>query len=144
MTGWRNNAARGICFLLTVLVLWATQDLCAKKKPPLHPVNLNTASSMELQEVPGIGPVTADKILQTRKAYGTFKSVDDLQAIRGIGPKRLDKMRKYLTVGKLPANNKPSTHATLAKKAPPAKQTPAKPAPATRTAQPPVSEAEEQ
>jgi len=42
----------------------------------------------------------AEKILQMRKSYGAFKSVDDLLAIRGLGPKRLEKMRKYLTVGK--------------------------------------------
>jgi hypothetical protein len=35
--------------------------------------------------VPGIGPSTADKILQTRKSYGAYKSVDDLLAIKGIG-----------------------------------------------------------
>src|SRR5260370_30201470 len=71
-----------------------------KKKPPLQPVNLNTATVLELQQVPGIGPATADKILKMRKSYGAFKSVDDLLAIRGLGPKRLEKMRKYLTVGK--------------------------------------------
>jgi len=38
-----------------------------------------------------------------RKSYGAFKSVDDLLAIRGLGAKRLEKMRKYLTVGKLTA-----------------------------------------
>jgi competence ComEA-like helix-hairpin-helix protein len=76
----------------------------AKKKPPLHPINLNTASALELQQVPGIGPATADKILTMRKSYGPFKSVDDLRAIKGIGPKRLEKMRKYLTVGRAPAN----------------------------------------
>jgi competence ComEA-like helix-hairpin-helix protein len=53
-----------------------------------------------LQLVPGIGPSTAEKILQMRKSYGAFKRVNDLMAIRGIGPKRLEKMRKYLTVGK--------------------------------------------
>jgi competence protein ComEA len=72
----------------------------AKKKPPSHLININTASSSELQLVPGIGPATAEKILQTRKSYGSFKTVDDLLSIRGIGPKRLEKMRKYLTVGK--------------------------------------------
>jgi competence protein ComEA len=71
-----------------------------QKKPPVHPVNLNTAGSAELQMVPGIGPSTADKILQTRKSYGAFKSVDDLLAIKGIGQKRLEKMREYLVVGK--------------------------------------------
>jgi competence protein ComEA len=63
-------------------------------------VNINTATSEELQQVQGIGPATASKILQMRKSYGAFKSVDDLLAIRGLGQKRLDKMRKYLTVGK--------------------------------------------
>jgi competence ComEA-like helix-hairpin-helix protein len=70
-----------------------------KKKPPAQPVNINTANSEQLQTVPGIGPATAGKILQMRKTYGAFKSVDDLLAIRGLGPKRLEKMRKYLTVG---------------------------------------------
>ena len=59
-----------------------TQDLCAKKKPPAHPVNLKTATADELQQVPGSGPSTVQKILQARKSYGAFKSVDDLQAIR--------------------------------------------------------------
>jgi competence ComEA-like helix-hairpin-helix protein len=93
-----------ICLLVYVLSLLAAA-LPAKKKPPSVPVNLNTATSEELQQVPGIGPVNAEKILQMRKAYGAFKSVDDLLAIKGIGPKRLEKMRKYLTVG-LPAPKK--------------------------------------
>ncbi len=95
-------------FLLTCcLFLLAFTAAAAKKKPPSQPININTASSSQLQQVPGIGPVTADKILQMRKSYGTFKSVDDLTAIRGIGPKKMDKMRKYLTV----ARPQPATHA---------------------------------
>jgi hypothetical protein len=69
------------------------------------------------------------KILQTRKAYGTFKSVNDLQAIRGIGPKKLEKMRKYLIVGKPPQNKKASTEATQGTKTPAAKDSPGKPEP---------------
>lgn len=88
-------------FLSIILGLCVFITPCfAKKKPPVKPVNLNTASSEELQLVPGIGPATAEKILQMRKSYGAFKSVDDLLAIRGLGAKRLEKMRKYLTVGK--------------------------------------------
>jgi comEA protein len=86
-------------FLFLGLSFSASVD-AGKKKPPAKPVNINTATSEELQQVPGIGPATADKILQMRKSYGAFKSVDDLLAIRGLGPKRLEKMRKYLTVGK--------------------------------------------
>jgi comEA protein len=77
----------------------ATVCLSATKKPPTHPIDINSASSAQLQEVPGIGPATADKILQMRKSYGAFKSVDDLLSVRGIGPKRLEKMRKYLIAG---------------------------------------------
>lgn len=89
--------------LLALVFSFAPVASAAKKKPPLHPINLNTATSAELQQVPGIGPSTADKILKMRKSYGPFKSVDDLRAIKGIGPKRMEKMRKYLTVGRIPA-----------------------------------------
>ena len=111
-----------ICLLVCALSLLAA-GLPAKKKPPTTPVNLNTATSEELQQVPGIGPVNAEKILQMRKAYGPFKSVDDLLAIKGIGPKRLEKMRKYLVAGKIaqPKNAHPrqTKPATAPSKAPP-------------------------
>src|SRR5258707_3725352 len=93
-------------FLFLGLIFPPSAD-AGKKKPPAKPVNINTATSEELQQVPGIGPATAEKILQMRKSYGAFKSVDDLLAIRGLGTKRLEKMRKYLTVGK-PAATKPA------------------------------------
>jgi competence ComEA-like helix-hairpin-helix protein len=116
-----------VCLLLPILfigLLLPAAALAGKKKPPSKPVNLNTATSEELQQVPGIGPATADKILQMRKSYGAFKSVDDLLAIRGLGPKRLEKMRKYLTVGK-PAAPKPTLPS--AKSAPPTEKPPDKP-----------------
>jgi competence ComEA-like helix-hairpin-helix protein len=105
------------CFVLCAI----PSGVLAKKKPPARPININTANSEELELVPGIGPVTAGKILQMRKSYGAFKSVDDLLAIRGLGPKRLDKMRKYLTVGKSVAS----------KPAPQAAPTAPKPSPST-------------
>ncbi len=101
---WRTFAIR----LSLILFLLFSVSAFAKKKPPAQPVNINTANSEQLQTVPGIGPATAGKILQMRKSYGAFKSVEDLLAIRGLGPKRLEKMRKYLTVGK-PSAAKPAT-----------------------------------
>jgi competence ComEA-like helix-hairpin-helix protein len=98
---WRTFAIR---VPLVVCLLFGTAAF-AKKKPPAQPVNINAATSEELQLVPGIGPSTAEKILQMRKSYGAFKSVDDLLAIRGLGPKRLDKMRKYLVAGKTNSKN---------------------------------------
>ena len=144
MTGCRTISARCCCFLLTILVLWATQGQCAKKKPPLHPVNLNTATSAELQQVPGIGPSTAEKILQARKSYGSFKSVNDLEAIRGIGPKKLEKMRKYLMVVP-PAQNKATrtAHAAAPSKAQPTTDAAAKPA-ASMPKPPPAAGEEEE
>jgi len=109
-------------FLFVGLIFAASVD-AGRKKQPAKPVNLNTATSEELQLVPGIGPATADKILQMRKSYGGFKSVDDLLAIRGLGAKRLEKMRKYLTVRK-PAAGKPATPS--AKSTPPTEKPPEK------------------
>jgi competence ComEA-like helix-hairpin-helix protein len=119
--------------LLVMAILSIATTLPANKKPPPAPVNLNTATSEELQQVPGIGPVTADKILQMRKSYGAFKSVDDLRAVRGIGPKRLEKMRKYLTVGKAASQSKP---ASASKPVTPSKPT-VPPKPSTVPAEPP-------
>src|SRR5258708_39785674 len=93
---WRRFAIR---FPLILCLLFST-CVFAKKKPPTQPVNINTAHSEQLQTVPGIGPATAEKILQMRKSYGAFKSVDDLLAIRGLGPKRVEKIRKYIGAGR--------------------------------------------
>jgi comEA protein len=128
---------RGLLFIV-VCVLAQAVAFATTKKPPVHPININAANSEELQQVPGIGPSTADKILQMRKSYGAFKSVDDLLAIRGIGPKRLGKMRKYLVAGRAPqparsssASAKPASCSGCEKKQPLQKQAAAQPPSAT-------------
>lgn len=57
------------------------------------PVHLNTATLEQLDALPGVGPVTAQKILDYREQHGAFSSVDDLDAIPGIGPARLEQLR---------------------------------------------------
>src|SRR6266851_977002 len=120
---WRFFLFRFSLLFLFLSLICVPAVLSAKKKPPLKPVNINTANSEELQQVPGIGPATAEKILQMRKSYGAFKSVDDLLAIRGLGPKRLDKMRKYLTVGKAvaPKTAQPASNPASSPQKPPDK-----------------------
>jgi competence ComEA-like helix-hairpin-helix protein len=104
----RRIPIRYFFFFLFLGLIVSASATAGKKKPPAQPININTANSEQLQQVPGIGPATADKILQMRKSYGPFKSVDDLLAIRGLGAKRLEKMRKYLTAGKTaPKNSSP-------------------------------------
>jgi competence protein ComEA len=136
----RRHFVPSVFFGILALVLATVPAALAKKKPPAHPININAATAAELQQVPGIGPSTAQKILDTRKSYGAFKSVDDLLAIKGIGPKKLDKMRKYLTIGKPPSkkqSNSPQT-ASAPAKSPPAKS------PTKQSAPPQATEGEDE
>ncbi|MCB8933745.1 MAG: helix-hairpin-helix domain-containing protein [Chthonomonadaceae bacterium] len=59
-------------------------------------VSLSLASAKELESVPGIGPATASRIVEYRASHGGFRSVDELMAVKGIGPKKLEQMRPYL------------------------------------------------
>ena len=60
-------------------------------------VSLAMATVEQLDELPGIGPVTAQKIVDWRATHGPFRSVDDLDAIPGIGPARVEQLRDLVT-----------------------------------------------
>jgi competence protein ComEA len=60
---------------------------------PAGPVHLSTATLEELDALAGVGPVTAQKILDYRQKHGAFTSVDELDAIPGIGPARIEQLR---------------------------------------------------
>jgi competence protein ComEA len=60
-------------------------------------LSLATATAEELDELPGVGPVTAQKILDYRSQHGPFGSVDDLDAVPGIGPARIEQLRDLVT-----------------------------------------------
>jgi competence protein ComEA len=60
---------------------------------PSGPISLNTATPEQLDQLEGVGPVTAQKILEWRKQHGGFRSVDDLKQISGIGPKRFEALK---------------------------------------------------
>ena len=61
-------------------------------------MNLNTATSAELQRLPRIGEAMAQRILDYRRANGRFRSVEDLNNVRGIGDKTLEKLRPHLYI----------------------------------------------
>lgn len=59
-------------------------------------VDINKADAVMLTQIPGIGPKTADAIIAYRKDVGQFKSLEDLIEVKGIGPKKLEKIRPFL------------------------------------------------
>ncbi len=60
-------------------------------------VNINTASKSELETLPGIGPSTADKIIAYRQKSGGFKNAKDLMNVTGIGEKKYEAMKDFIT-----------------------------------------------
>ncbi|EOH89949.1 helix-hairpin-helix domain-containing protein [Enterococcus villorum] len=69
-----------------------------ESKVPQEKINLNTADSLQLQQVPGIGEKKAQEIIQYRQDNGSFKSVEELQEISGIGQKTVEKMKNFVTI----------------------------------------------
>lgn len=61
-------------------------------------VNINTATVKELQNLPGIGEVTAERIVAYRTEKGKFRSSADLLKVKGVGEKSLEKIRELITV----------------------------------------------
>jgi competence protein ComEA len=62
-------------------------------------LNINTASAVELEQLPGIGPAIALRIVEYREFYGPFTSVDQLDEVTGISPAMVEQLRPLVTVG---------------------------------------------
>lgn len=60
-------------------------------------LNINTATKEQLMDLPGVGEVTAERIIQYRKEKGAFSTVNDLRAIKGISKKKLERLRPLIT-----------------------------------------------
>ncbi len=61
-------------------------------------ININDATSGQLEELPGIGPVTAGNIIEYREEYGPFENKEQLMDVRGIGPKKFEKVRDLIDI----------------------------------------------
>jgi len=68
------------------------------KKSLVGKVNINSADIETLQSLPGIGPSMAQRIIDYRKSFGPFRTIEDLTKIKGIGPKTFDKLKKAVTI----------------------------------------------
>jgi competence protein ComEA len=100
-------------FMMLAIVAIAAIPAVAQQKPtpsssrpaaakpaaaPGAPVNLNTATQAQLETLPGIGPRAAERILEYRQKNGSFKKVEDLMNVKGIGEKSFLKLKPLLTV----------------------------------------------
>jgi competence ComEA-like helix-hairpin-helix protein len=93
---------RVFCVGLAILIfagVLCTAGAQGKKTPPAKPLDLNSATPAQLEQLPGVGPATAQAIVQFRSKSGPFRRVEDLLAIRGISQRRLNQLRPYVTVG---------------------------------------------
>lgn len=61
-------------------------------------ININTADSTQLQELNGVGPATAEKIIDYRKQNGRFQSIEDIKNVSGIGDKTYEKLKDHIRV----------------------------------------------
>lgn len=77
---------------------YTSSSSSSSTKSPIGMININTAGIAELDRLPGVGPVTAQKIIDYRKQIGRFTSVDQLIEVSGIGPKKMEQMRPYVTL----------------------------------------------
>jgi competence ComEA-like helix-hairpin-helix protein len=62
------------------------------------PIDLNAADAATLDRLPGVGPVLAARIVEHRTTLGAFERVEDLRAVRGIGPRLLERIRPHVVV----------------------------------------------
>ncbi len=107
----RRNVQELVALVLAAVLSFALVASPAgqKKKPPAKPLDLNTATTEQLEQLPGVGPVTAKAIVRFREKSGPFQRVDDLLAIHRISKSRLDKVRPYVTVA-APAKKRVGSH----------------------------------
>ncbi len=74
----------------------------AQASNPSGLININTATQDELESLPGIGPVIAQRIIDHRQQYSPFQSKEAIMDVKGIGPATFERVKDLITVGNLP------------------------------------------
>ena len=91
----KTSFVRSFAVLWMLLAVLAVQPVAGGEKP----IDINKAPVSELVKINGIGNAKAQAIVDYREQNGSFKSVDDLTLVQGIGEKTLERLRPQVTVG---------------------------------------------
>ena len=97
LIGGAFYAARGSENSPKVVYSASLEEVAAEANEPLL-VDINTADAEELDELPEVGPSTAQEIVDHRQSNGLFRTVDELEEVSGIGPKTLEKIKPFAEV----------------------------------------------
>lgn len=92
--GKAADTAQGVDY--TITITQREKETVTPEAPA--PVNLNTATAQELDSLPGIGPVIAQRIIDYRVAHGSFRTVEELLNVKGIGEATLEQLRDLVSV----------------------------------------------
>ncbi len=97
----KNFLVKGFCFPLllafVVLSVWAGPS--DQNNAPAEKIDINSASVTELQTLPQIGAVVAQRIVDYREKNGKFSKIEDIMKVKGIGEKTFLKIKPLITVG---------------------------------------------
>jgi competence protein ComEA len=74
------------------------EEVVAEESEDSLKVDINSADVEELDELPEVGPSTAEGIIEYRRSNGAFRAVEDLEEVPGIGPKTIEKIEPFATV----------------------------------------------
>lgn len=92
-----GSTRRMLALVLGTALLGASLAGAAEESPPR--IDINRATAQELETLPQVGPVLAQRIVEFRAKQGPFKSVDDLLKVQGVGEKLLERLRDRVTAG---------------------------------------------
>ncbi len=114
---WPKTMQLGLAFLLGIVVLLLAQhawrrvastghatlvlESTTNANSSLYRIDLNRASAADLQQLPGIGPKRADRIVAYREQHGPYQRLEDLEQVDGIGPKIVDRIRGRVEITRL-------------------------------------------
>jgi competence protein ComEA len=97
----RRIAHARAVYLLVASLLFAGA-LRSQKTPPAAPLDVNSATVEQLEQLPGVGPTIAAAIVRFREKSGPLHRVEDLLAVRGVSKTKLEKLRPYVFVAPPP------------------------------------------